>query len=207
MSIAPTRKSQSERTDEALRALKKTALELIVSEGINSLKITDVGVKAGYSRSIVNYHYGTKNELLGDLLDDTAKSYQRFYSQAGDAGLSTLEGLIDNNIKFIERQPKEALGLLLLIHEATGSSDKSLRERLVEYNVSTREVFQGVIRAILDKLPDNNKNEEDLAILILSMIRGVHSLWLAERDSFDIIQALRSIKMSLPSLLGMSTEE
>ena len=89
------RKSQSERTATALSALRKAAFELIVTEGVNQFKLSDVGVRAGYSTGIVHYHFGTKNDLLADLLETTILHSETIFSDTETKDIKTIDKIFD----------------------------------------------------------------------------------------------------------------
>ncbi len=65
--VASGRRSQSERTAESARRLVDAAIELIAAKGFERTTVAEIGERAGYSRSMVNARYGSKEALLEAL--------------------------------------------------------------------------------------------------------------------------------------------
>ena len=62
------RLTQEERTDLSGRRMIECAVELIVERGVTGTKLTDVGLRAGYSRGLAAMRFGTKAALLGHVV-------------------------------------------------------------------------------------------------------------------------------------------
>ena len=199
------RKSQSERTEQALNALRKAAFELIVSEGVTKFKLADVGTRAGYSRGIVNYHFGTKNDLLADLLETTTLYGEAIFADTDSKDTSTIDKIFDQFCEMIVDQPDQLLGILRLIHEASCSTDSNLIALMTKYNQQSREQIASAIeRAVGTRATRNAVNSEDQAKVVLGLIRGAASQWLVERDTFNIVRVLQLMKSQVHEALGIA---
>ena len=68
-----TPRTQEERTEEARARLRQAALELFASDGYEATTLAAISLRAGYSRTLAQYHYPGKAdlalELIGDRLD------------------------------------------------------------------------------------------------------------------------------------------
>ena len=85
----PTRRTQQERRAETERRVLDAALELIATGGSASMSLGRVGELAGYSRGIVNHHFGSKDELLR-----CAARYAQTAMPSPDPSLTGLERLL-----------------------------------------------------------------------------------------------------------------
>lgn len=66
-------RTQEERNALAKEALGKAALELFALKGYDATSLADIGHRAGYSRSLVKYHFGSKSGLAESLLEDAGQ--------------------------------------------------------------------------------------------------------------------------------------
>ena len=64
---SPVRRTQQERSSQAEKALMDAAAELFARHGVDQTSLADVGQAAGYSRGLVNHHFGTKATLVERL--------------------------------------------------------------------------------------------------------------------------------------------
>lgn len=64
------RVTQEERTREAKQRLRKAALYLFATDGYDSTTLGAISLKAGFSRTLAQYHYPDKKSLALELLHD-----------------------------------------------------------------------------------------------------------------------------------------
>jgi AcrR family transcriptional regulator len=55
---------QSERSDLSDKRMVETAVALMLQRGISGLRLTEVGLRAGYSRGLAAMRFGTMGGLL-----------------------------------------------------------------------------------------------------------------------------------------------
>jgi AcrR family transcriptional regulator len=81
-------RTQEERNAIARTRICTAALQLFALQGYEATTLSDIGLRAGYSRSLAQYHFPTKTELAERLLDDMAqRDLQRHVlNLAPDAG-------------------------------------------------------------------------------------------------------------------------
>lgn len=90
MKDQPLRKRrQAERSDLSDQLMIETAVKLILDKGINGLRITEVGLQAGYSRGLAAMRFGT----LGGLLRRVAKHLGQQWVLAVKDAVGTKTGL------------------------------------------------------------------------------------------------------------------
>ena len=65
-------------TDEALHeSIMEATARAIVKHGVSNLTVRDIGAEFDRSRSLINYHYNSKQELLETFVEYTAERYSR----------------------------------------------------------------------------------------------------------------------------------
>lgn len=67
---AAASRTQEERTEEARARLRSAALELFASEGYTAPSMAAISLRAGYSRTLAQYHFADKAALAMDLIRD-----------------------------------------------------------------------------------------------------------------------------------------
>jgi AcrR family transcriptional regulator len=186
------RRSQAERSDQAIAALRATALEMLLEGGVAALNLSELGERAGYSRGIAHYHFGSKDALLVDLLESLTDSGRSAFEHLDAGGLDGLLQFINGLAELAIEDPKKSLASVLLLNEASASDSDKLKKVAVNYNNAVREAFERLLGSD-PKIEVPGVSTPQLAMLVLSGIRGLHHQWLAEREAFDVVAGLHSL--------------
>lgn len=189
------RRTQADRTKKALNSLRKAALELICEEGVGQLNLSRVGERAGYSRGIVHYHFGSRQDLLNHLLEDITDRSFRQLTDSGKSGLELLELFVDIMTAEIARSPETTVGRFLIMTQASESDSAEVRDVMVKYNNKIRSLLEDAFRQCTDDHVDREAKFEphDAAVVSLATLRGIIHQWIADRDGFNVAQAMRSL--------------
>lgn len=67
---ATASRTQEERTEEAKARLRDAALELFAADGYDATTLAAISLKAGFSRTLAQYHYPDKGALALELLEE-----------------------------------------------------------------------------------------------------------------------------------------
>jgi len=62
----PVRRTQEQRRTEAEQKLLQSAIELIAEQGGGPTSLAQIGDRAGFSRGIVNHHFGSRVASLDE---------------------------------------------------------------------------------------------------------------------------------------------
>lgn len=189
----PARRTQADRSDQAVSALRAAALDMLLERGVAGLSLSEIGDRAGYSRGIVHYHFGSKETLLADLLGSLADSGRKAFVDAEGKGLGAILQIIANIEARVASEPQQSLARIILINEAAASQSETFRRLATNYNRLSRRAFEEKIREEAT-IADSPLSVSALAMLLLSVIRGIHEQWLAERETFDIGVALGDLR-------------
>jgi AcrR family transcriptional regulator len=124
-----TRLTQVERTDLSDRRMLECAVQLIVERGISGTKLTDVGIKAGYSRGLAAMRFGTKAGLLSRVARHvTANWINHLRASVGHkTGLAAVLAAVDAHDKAIAETPAEMRAMYAIFFH---SSDPSAEYRM-----------------------------------------------------------------------------
>lgn len=94
------KRTQAERREESDRLMLKAATELIAEHGVSGTSLADIGERAGFSRGLPVFRYGSKVGLIKALLESMeSRSYaRRAVTLEGKHGLAALRAAIAHRI-------------------------------------------------------------------------------------------------------------
>jgi len=123
------RLTQEERTELSDRRMIECAVQLIVEHGIPGTKLTDVGLRAGYSRGLAAMRFGTKAGLLGRVARHVTSSWvtQVRTAVGQKTGLAAVLAAIDAQERAMVETSAEMRALYAIFFQ---SSDPSAEYRV-----------------------------------------------------------------------------
>jgi AcrR family transcriptional regulator len=179
----PSRRTQQERRERTETALVTAAAELVVESGLRSLTLARVGERAGYSRGIVNHHFGSKQTLIEALAHATQRDFVPGMDQFAP-GLERLLAMVERYVGALGDVGVISRAFLLLWAEAVTAPELTdlFRERDEGFRSNIRAdvaagIAEGTIRA--DVVPG------DVAITIMGQLRGIGLQRLLDPDAID----------------------
>src|SRR3954468_21902930 len=179
----PGRRTQRERRDRTESALVTAAAEIVVESGLRSLTLARVGERAGYSRGIVNHHFGSKQALIEALALATQRGFVPGMNQFAP-GLERLLALVEGYVGALGEVGVTNRAFLLLWAEAATAPELTalFRERDEGFRTDLREdvaigIAEGDVRADVDP--------GDVAIAIMGQLRGIGIQRLLDPDAID----------------------
>lgn len=116
MSGSAVRRTQQERVALSDDRMLKAAVELLVEAGVAGTTLTLVGARAGYSRGLPLYRFGSKGALLAYVHDAVAADWiRRVRGGVGShIGVQALERVVDLLCDFLLAKPTELRAMYLL---------------------------------------------------------------------------------------------
>ena len=191
----PTRRTQQERRADTERRVLDAALELIAAGGSRSMSLSRVGELAGYSRGIVNHHFGSKDELLR-----RAARHAQAAVPAPDPGLRGLErllALVDTYIGYIIELETAGKAFLTMWAEAV-AAEPVVRDVYVERDAWFRALIADIVtEGIADGTIRGDVDAAALAVMLLGQLRGVGLQMMLDPDP----ALARNVQRSATSIL------
>jgi TetR/AcrR family acrAB operon transcriptional repressor len=183
-----------EEAEQTRQDLLEAALTVFSQKGFTATRLEDVARSAGVTRGAIYYHFGSKAELFGALIEEANKIGNSAIDQAISEG-GTFTEIVSRILVYTfylledDRRFREVMALQLNTPEAEGYSQRRYNEAR-ELVASISGLFkviieQGELRRDLD--PDT------AARAFLGYQYGLSNLWLFNREAF-------SIKESAPEL-------
>lgn len=197
----PKRRSQEERKAEAEQALLDAASELFAEQGISNTSLAQIGERAGYSRGLVNHHFGSKSALIDRLTARAQnRSFRHIEEQTHKDARHTILALVDDYISTHETQPKEIRAFLVMWGAAF--PEETDVSGFKEADLRARANLERVIRAGQKDGSINKKlNPSATSVLILGLMRGVASQALIADDGLKPDQLRKQCRLFVASAL------
>ncbi|MEM1402928.1 MAG: helix-turn-helix domain-containing protein [Pseudomonadota bacterium] len=198
--LAP-RRTQEERRNEAENALLDAAAQLITEKGIHGASLSEIGRLAGYSRGLVNHHFGTKDALLSRLIERSMRRYQRGIArEKGENGLETLLARARWYVDAYLQRTIEHPALLVMWGTALASDTDGTPVAAAD------SVARGLMEDALKLGQTDGSISTDIdleasAYVLVGMLRGIAAMNMIKPDNLDVDRirsaVLKSVRIAL----------
>jgi AcrR family transcriptional regulator len=178
------RRRQAERTRLSDRRLKAAAVGLIVERGVAGATLAAIGERAGYSRGLTTYRFGSKAGLLSYVHDTVATDWiARVKAAVGRrVGVAALLRVVDALHGFITDAPNDIRAMYLLRY---GSIDVGTHYRTnvakvhrAQHRDVQRWIEQGQDQCSIDR----SVNSAQAAELFCATLDGLLYRWLVDPE-------------------------
>jgi AcrR family transcriptional regulator len=148
------------------------AIEVLKSEGYAGLTLAKVAARAGESKPLVAYHFGSKQHLVGDAGRAIAEMITDEVLAAVD-GAETVEAVIRGVDAGVERvlDEDERVARLYFDLAAVSVVDPEIRRTIAEANEQWREVLIRLLTVASDGLPRGKARV--LTVMVISGMQGM----------------------------------
>lgn len=193
---APRRRSQKERRETTTTLVIEAARRLIAEGGSHNVSIAKVGDEAGYSRGIVNHHFGTREELLRRVA--IAAQGQFKLSDDNARGFARLQNRLSSYLDALAHPGPAYRAFLVMWAEAIGA-EPTLRSIFIERDAWFRqEIVSDIQQGIADGTVRPGVDPDATALILVGLLRGVGlQLHLSETDPASLVPALQAATRDL----------
>lgn len=187
-------KTNAELREVAINRMIQTAIRLIARDGASKLSLVDVGRESGYSHSLPNYYFKSKERLLREVY---AYVVGRFRPKASSwarehiphrirPGLENIDATIRAYLALVRIDPTGSRAMNVIWAESFSSMPSLLRE-VRPSNTQTLQFFEDEIRVgVRNGEIDPAVHPKALAMVIISALRGAVSQYLIDPDGVDL---------------------
>jgi AcrR family transcriptional regulator len=127
----PSRMTQPERSALSDAKMADAAVALICERGAGATTLKDVGLRAGYSRGLASYRFGSKAGLWSFLIrrigEEWLTELQR--TVVGTSGVETIHAAVDAHCRFLLDSAQRIRAFYILWFESVGP-DPALRDAI-----------------------------------------------------------------------------
>ena len=198
-STGTTSMTQAERTALSDRAMVDAAKELLLERGIEKTTLAAIGDRAGYSRGLASYRYGTKAGLFDAVCRSIARSWLDFLNdRVGEqTGTEAMCTALDSFFEFVTRHPQDAQ-VLQILYGAAASPDAEYRNTSADIHLrQLDDVAEWVRAGIRDGSIRPDADPRSVATQYIAYISGMTYLWLICQDAVDFRRANDDMKTHL----------
>jgi AcrR family transcriptional regulator len=164
-----TRRSQADRRAETRERVLDAATTLVAAHGSRAVSLAAVGTAAGYSRGIVNHHFGSKAQLLEEVIKHTQTID---VSHESPTGLTRLTDFVESYLRGMHERSPRSEAFLKLWTESAGA-EPSLKPLFAERDAQFREALA---RHLHDGVTDGSirpdVDPQATAVAIIGLLRG-----------------------------------
>lgn len=196
------RKTQAERTDLSDRLMRDAAIELIVAQGTSATTLKEVGERAGYSRGLAGYRFGSKDALFSFIVRSLGEDWLHKLTTVttGKVGYPAICAATDEHFQLCLESPTHVRAFYLLWFESI--APRSLSKTMINHIHDRRfRDVKGWIEAAGDSL--SQPDAAAIARQFCASIIGIVYYWLANPDDLEAIENLHiELKHTMRLLLA-----
>lgn len=178
--VAP-RRTQAERREKTERSLLAAAAALVGERGVRAVTTAAVGARAGYSRGIVNHHFGSRDALMVRLSEFAQGRFRPAPKVL--RGRDYVRDLVDSYLAFSQANPDDGRVFLRLWASAIGGEEPALREAFVQRDAVFCDVFADALtEGIADGTVRDDVDPGATAVALVGLLRGIAMQWQVAPD-------------------------
>ncbi len=165
----------------------EAAVSLIVERGVDRATLKDIGERAGYSRGLATYRFGSKAGLYRAVIRYVSQRWLGELTRAVGArrGLAALLACIDTWAAFAQESPRHVRAMHILCYQSIGP-DSGWRERVAEVLTRQRaDLARWVREGIADGDIAADLDPERQAEHFCALVYGATYQWLVEPGAVD----------------------
>jgi len=189
--------------------------QLIALNGVAATTLAEIGVAAGYNRSLPFYAFKSKHSFLGALL----KSMETWFESTlelvlmGKTGMDAIEALVGAHLDGVKRNPV-AVSALYAIYVESMYGEPEIRSDVDTFTAKRRRGFLAQLREEKKLGQIECGDLEEIAALLLGMVRGMMIEHLMSNRSLDVeiirtsmIQFIRAMRSTPAEAEALVTQK
>ena len=196
--------TQAERTALSDKAMLEAAMALVLEHGTDKTTLAMIGEKAGYSRGLATYRFGSKGGLYDALCKSISRHWLEYLKQGvGDkVGIDAMCAALDTIYKFEQESPDEARALQILYSGAASPSAEYQQTAVGIRRRQKSDVADWVRRGQEAGQIRDDVNADEVSAQYVAYISGMTYLWMMSPDSFEFSVANEVMKRQLRDSLS-----
>ncbi|MGR8920439.1 MAG: TetR/AcrR family transcriptional regulator [Gammaproteobacteria bacterium] len=178
------RRTQAERTALSDARMLDAAVALICDRGAEGTTLKAVGERAGYSRGLASYRFGSKGGLYAFIIRSIGETWLKELRAAvtDKVGIEAIEAATDAHYRFIADGTEHIRAFYMLWFDSIGP-DPELKQLVANIHERRRRDVAGWIdRGIASGLIDGGVDVEGTADQFCAAIIGIVYQWLVDPD-------------------------
>ena len=200
--------TQLERSAVSDARMGDAAVALICERGAGATTLKDVGLRAGYSRGLASYRFGSKAGLWSFLIRTIGEEWlaELQLAVAGTSGVDTIHAAVDAHCRFLLDSAERIRAFYILWFESVGP-DPALREVITgAHQRRQRDVEQWIRGGIEAGTVRADVDVPAVAEQFCAAIIGIVYTWLVSPLAHAEVRHLHvGLKQQMTAMLSPST--
>lgn len=182
------RLTQAERTALSDTRMFNTAMMLISEQGANRTTLKEICEKAGYSRGLANYRFGSKELFLQELLRHFNHAWvdQLKTFTDGHSGLDAFIRAIDALENFLSEYHRYMRGGYIIWYESIGGDNEVQRQLKRNHEAYRRDVERWLRQGLEEGSVRADVDTENVAVFYCSFVFGTIYQWLVNPGAINL---------------------
>jgi len=196
------RRTHQERIEISDKKMLDAAVDLILSKGTEKTTLKEVGEKAGYSRGLAGYRFGSKSGLFAFAMQTLGNYWLHYLKGVTEAevGLAAINAATDVHFKVLDEDFDNVRVFYILWFEALRDKDE-LQGIVASINQRRHDDVAVWIKSD-PTLAEKHAQADDIASLYNSVINGiVYQYLLNPEDALELKKLHENLKDSMQTLL------
>ncbi len=192
-------RTQAERSAISDKAMVDAAIQLILERGTDKTTLAAIGKKAGYSRGLATYRFGSKAGLFDEVCKSISRHWLDYLKADVDdkIGIEAMCAALDSFFQFVSDYPREAR-VLQILYCAAASPKSEYRQTSVNIHQRQQDDVADWIRAgQAEGSIAESADPKSIAAQYIAYISGMTYLWLINPQSIDFRKANDDMKAQL----------
>jgi AcrR family transcriptional regulator len=185
------------------------AIELVLENGTEKTTLAMIGEKAGYSRGLATYRFGSKAGLYDTLCKSIGRSWLEYLKRGveGKTGIDAMCAALDTVYQWVTDSPKAAR-VLQILHCGSASPGSEFQETSIGIH---RRQLSDVVEWVRDGISSgqvrSDVDADAIAAEYVAYTSGMSYLWLLSAETFDFENANKAMKHYLRTTLSPTSQE
>lgn len=197
--------TQAERTAISDRAMLDAAIELILEYGTEKTTLAMIGEKAGYSRGLATYRFGSKAGLYDTLCKSIGRNWLEYLKRGvdGKIGVDAMCAALDTVYQWVTDSPEDAR-VLQILHCGSASPGSEFQETSIGIHRRQQSDVVEWVRA--GQQHGQIRQDIDVTAVAAEYVAytsGITYLWLISADTFNFDSANQAMKNYLRTTLSV----
>ena len=192
-------RTQAERSALSDRRMIDAAIDLVVERGVDGATLKEIGERAGYSRGLATYRFGSKAGLLRAVIKAVSQRWLAELTAAveGKVGLDAICAAVDTYYRFAtgSQRPIHALYILFFQSIGPGAQFKDkVADVLARQRADVRRwIEEGIAAGQIHPGVDPQRHAEQF----VATIAGVTYQWLVNPQGIDFARMHDELKETM----------
>lgn len=191
--------TQAERSAISDKAMIEAAVELILERGTDKTTLQAIGEKAGYSRGLATYRFGSKAGLFDAVCKSISRRWLEYLKQGvGDeTAIEAMCAALDAFLRFVTDAPRDARVLHILYCGAASPLSEYRQTSVSIHQRQQEDVVRWVRAGIANGTIRADADPATTAAQYIAYIGGMTYLWVIDPASIDFARANEAMKRQL----------